>query len=217
MIDACSDAVPISGCGGAAWSRRSSASSACSTRPMRRIASRPSRGRLPCAARPFVSTSNHAKPLWPIAIWRSVGSVTTAPSARHRVTSASAPILAYSSSTTAATISRPASRPASATSARRVDHRGDAALHVLRAAAVDPAVALHRIERRRHPFDADGVDVPAQHQRAPCAAPLEHADHVRRVPGRPPAFPRRARGAAGAWQSPRRSRLRRPRPARVTD
>ena len=35
---------------------------------MRRIASRPSRGRLPCAARPRVSTSNHAKPLWPTAI-----------------------------------------------------------------------------------------------------------------------------------------------------
>ena len=34
---------------------------------MRMMASRPSRGRLPCAARPRVSTSIQAKPLWAIA------------------------------------------------------------------------------------------------------------------------------------------------------
>ena len=39
----------------------------CSTRPMRMMASRPSRGRLPCAARPRVSMSIQAKPLCPIA------------------------------------------------------------------------------------------------------------------------------------------------------
>ena len=99
---------------------------------MRMIASRPSRGRLPCAARPRVSTSNQANPLWPIAICRSVGSVTTAASARQRVTSASAPMLAYSSSTTAATISRPAASRVLRDDPRRVDHRGDAAFHVLR-------------------------------------------------------------------------------------
>ena len=74
-------------------------------------------------------------------------------------------MLAYSSSTTAATISRPVAKPRAARDARRVDHRGDAALHVLRAAAVEPAVALARIERRRHALDADGVDVAAEHQR----------------------------------------------------
>ena len=55
-------------------------------------------------------------------------------------TSASAPRLAYSSSTTTATISRPAESRRCATSARRIDHRRDAALHVLDAAAVQPAV-----------------------------------------------------------------------------
>ena len=82
---------------------------------MRTIASRPSAGRLPCAARPCVSTSIQANPLWATAIARSVGSVTTAASARQRVTSASAPALAYSSSMTAAITSRPRAKPASAT------------------------------------------------------------------------------------------------------
>src|SRR5258708_19489874 len=58
--------------------------------------------------------------------------------------------------------------------ARRVDHRGDASLHVLRAASVKPAVALHGIERRLHPFDADGVNVPTEHQRAPLATSPEN-------------------------------------------
>ena len=48
-------------------------------------------------------------------------------SALHRLTSASAPMLAYSSSTTAATISRPRAKPRSRDDPRRVDHRGDAA------------------------------------------------------------------------------------------
>ena len=50
---------------------------------MRTIASRPSSGRLPCAARPRVTISSQAKPLWPIATARSVGSVTIAASARQ--------------------------------------------------------------------------------------------------------------------------------------
>ena len=90
---------------------RSSGSSPFSTRAISRIASRPSRGRLPCAARPSVSISTHSNPLCAMATCRSVGSVTTAASARHRVTSASAPILACSSSTTQAITSRPAARP----------------------------------------------------------------------------------------------------------
>ena len=151
--------------------RRSSASRPFSTRPISRMASRPSRGRLPCAARPSVSISTHSKPLCAMATCRSVGSVTTAPSARQRVTSASAPMLACSSSTTQAITSWPAaSPPDSAIDARGVDHRRHAALHVLRAAAVDAAVALGRIERRLHAGHADGVDVAAEHQRPPGRA-----------------------------------------------
>ena len=61
---------------------------------------------------------------------------------------------------------------------RDIDHRRDAALHVLRAAAVDAAVALDRIERRPHAGHADGVDVAAEHQRSAGHAPVECADDV---------------------------------------
>ena len=62
---------------------------------------------------------------------------------------------------------------------RRVDHRGDAAFHVLRAPRVQPAVALDRRERLRHAGDANGVDVAAEHQRPPATAAFEHADRIR--------------------------------------
>ena len=62
--------------------------------------------------------------------------------------------------------------------AHGVDHRRDAALHVLRAAAVQPPVAHHRLERRRHAGHAHGVDVSAQHQRRPGRASGERADDV---------------------------------------
>ena len=92
--------------------------------------------------------STHAKPLCPTAICeigrlgddRAVGA--------PRLTSASAPMLECSSSTTAATIRRPDGEPAArGDRAAAANHRGDAALHVLRAAAVEPAVALDRRER----------------------------------------------------------------------
>ena len=162
-----------------ACSVRSSASSSLSTRPISRIASRPSRGRLPWAARPSVSISTHSKPLWAMAIASSVGSVTTAPSARHRVTSASAPMLACSSSTTHAMISWPASSPPPVGDhARGVHHRRDAALHVLRAAAVDAAVTLDRDRtaatcRPRRPYRcARRASVSAR------IAAVKDADHV---------------------------------------
>src|SRR5688572_11413405 len=84
------------------------------------MASRPSSGRLPCAARPWVSTATHWNPLWATATSRLVGSVTTAASARQVRTSASAPRLECSSSTTAATISSPLSRPPASTRLRAV-------------------------------------------------------------------------------------------------
>ena len=156
------------------WSRVSSATS---TRPIIAIASRPSAGRLPCAARPCVVISAQANPLCPTATRRSVGSVTMAMSARQSLTSASAPRLMCSSSTTAATISRPRDHR------RREDpgggnHRGHAALHVLRAAPVQPAVRFTRRERMLHAFHADRIDVAAEHQRRSGCGAIEHADHV---------------------------------------
>ena len=154
-----------------------------STRPILRIASRPSRGRLPCAARPRVSISNHAKPLWPIPICRSVGSVTTAASARHSRTRASAPMLANSSSTTAAMISRPRAKPRLARDPHGVDHRGDAALHVLRAASVQASVADHRLERARIPSTPTVSICPQNINDGPGAPLSRTADHIR-SPGR---------------------------------
>ena len=70
----------------------------------------PSAGRLPCAARPCVTTSTQEKPLCVMATAMPVGSGITASSATHRFARTSAPRLAYSSSATAATITRPAPR-----------------------------------------------------------------------------------------------------------
>ena len=62
---------------------------------------------------------------------------------------------------------------------RRVDHRGQAALGVLRAPSVQPSVPLHRIERPGHPLDADRIQVPAEHEGAAGPPALEHTDDVR--------------------------------------
>ena len=59
------------------------------------------------------------------------------------------------------------------------DHRRHTALHVLRAAAVEAAVADLGIEGPMHPADSDGVSVPAQHQRTARGSSLEHADDIR--------------------------------------
>jgi len=149
-----------------------------STRPIRTIASRPSRGRLPCAARPMVSISTHSKPLCATATPRSVGSVTTAASARQRVTRASAPRLACSSSTTHDD-KQPDVEPAGyRENASGTDHGGYPTLHVLRAAPIDSVIAFDRVKRPRHSGNAYRIDVPAKHQRPPGHASLEHADHI---------------------------------------
>ena len=62
---------------------------------------------------------------------------------------------------------------------RRIDHRSDAALHILRAAAVKTPIRFARIERRRHPLDADRVYVSAEHQRTSRLASVDHPDDVR--------------------------------------
>ena len=65
---------PSRGCGGRDCRSRSSDSSRASTRPISSTASMPSAGRLPCAARPCVTTSTHEKPLCVIATAMPVGS-----------------------------------------------------------------------------------------------------------------------------------------------
>jgi hypothetical protein len=63
--------------------------------------------------------------------------------------------------------------------ARRIDHRRHAALHVLRSAAIETAVALNRRERLAHAGHTDGVGMPAEHQRRTFHPRLEHTDDVR--------------------------------------
>ncbi len=78
------------------------------------IASTPSAGREPCAARPVVSTSAHTKPLCATHTLSPVGSVTIAASALQRRSTDCTPMLACSSSATAVTSTSPAS-PSAAT------------------------------------------------------------------------------------------------------
>ena len=59
------------------------------------------------------------------------------------------------------------------------NHGRHAALHVLRATAVDPAVTLGGLERPRHARDADGVDMAAVHQRTTGRPALESGDNIR--------------------------------------
>ena len=146
-------------------------------RPAFAIASMPSCGCEPCAARPAISISSHAKPLCAMQISRSVGSVTIAASARSSRATACVPMLANSSSQTAATTTSPA-RP-SADRLRAGPQRGRrAALHVEAPAAVEPVALDARLERPLVAVVADRVGVAVEQQRAPAARPAGDADHV---------------------------------------
>ena len=79
---------------------------------MRVIASTPSAGREPWAARPSVSSSAQTNPLWATHTRSPVGSVTIAASARRPASTDWTPMLAYSSSATAVTITSPESSSA---------------------------------------------------------------------------------------------------------
>ena len=76
------------------------------------MASIPSAGRDPCAARPSVSISAHTNPLCATHTRSPVGSVTIAASARRLASTDCTPMLAYSSSATAVTITSPDSSSA---------------------------------------------------------------------------------------------------------
>ena len=60
----------------------------------------------------------------------------------------------------------------------RDQHRGQRALHVVRAPPVEPAVLDARLERGRHACDADRVEVPVQEQRAAAARAAHATDDV---------------------------------------
>ena len=108
--------------------------------------------------------STHAKPLWPIASLqiRRLGDDrhVRAPLAHERL-GAEAHVLLVDDGRD----DEPPARPVLREDAGGRDHRGDAALHVLRAAAVEPAVLDARREWIRHALDADGVEVAAEHHR----------------------------------------------------
>ncbi len=136
------------------------------------MASRPSRGRLPCAARPRVSIAAHANPLCPTPICRSVGSVTIAASALHFVTSVSAPRLAYSSSTTAATIRRPLRKPRS---------RASRAASIIAATPPFMSCEPRPYSRPSRSTGSNGAGMPS----TPTVSMCPHSISVR--PGSPPS------------------------------
>ena len=169
MIDACSDPVPDQRVRRPRLKRRDRALRAATARG-RAAGSRPALPRAGCRAPPCPrpSTSTHAKPLCPTAIARSVGSVTTAASARHVFTSASAPMLECSSSTTAATIEpagRRGRRARRSRRPRRSSRRRRPSCPARRGRTSRPSRSTG-VNGSRHAGDADRVGVAAEHQRA---------------------------------------------------
>jgi hypothetical protein len=78
--------------------------------------------------------------------------------------------------------------------AARDERRGEAALHVVRPAPVEAVAVGAWVVRRRHPGDADRVEVPAEQQRAPAAEPGARTTTLGRPawpPGPRPRGPRR--------------------------
>ena len=204
-------------CGGRDCSSRSRRSRRCRTRPMRMMASRPSRGRLPCAARPRVSTLDPREPLVSdrhLQIGRLGDDGAISRPVPDEGVSADAGVFFVDDRGD----DQPASRQAAFRNhPRRVNHGGHAALHVLGSASVEPARSHLGRERRVHALDADGVHVAAEHERPSGSTPFEHADDI--------GTPRRdlldlhveSDASACAPQSPTRSALRPPHRARETD
>ena len=127
----------------------------------------PRNGMLPCAMRPCVVTSNQYTPRWPMQmrstlsgsgmITKSVRAAAMRPCSQSQPTPAKPPL---SSSTVPLISTLP--RRAIAGAPHRfggVDRRGDARLHVARAAAVDAAVAHDARKRIDGPPFAGGDDV----------------------------------------------------------
>ena len=143
------------------------------------MASRPSAGRLPCAARPRVSTSTHSNPLvrgGHAQVRRLGHHGAVGPLSRGQQVGADAGVLLVGHRRH----DEPPGRQPAAPRDRGggVDHGGHAALHVLAAAPVEAAVAFDGIERRGHAVDADRVRMPAEQQRATRGPALDDSDDV---------------------------------------
>jgi hypothetical protein len=134
------------------------------------VRSRPVRGR------PVISISHHTKPLWAIATSSSVGSVTIAASAPIAASVSCTPMLACSSSATAATTTSPA-RPRRLRLVRRDQRGGDTGLHVVGATAVQAIAVDARDMRVGHALDRHRVEVAAEQQRPPATGPARTDEH----------------------------------------
>ena len=95
----------------------------------------------------------------------SVGSVTMAASVMNSLTRPSLPMLCASSSTTKARTRSPARvEPGILDRFGAADHRRQAGFHILRATAVQLAVAYGPGEGFGHAFNADGVGMAVVHE-----------------------------------------------------
>ena len=149
------------------------------------MASTPMSQRLPCAARPVIVTSSHTKPRCAGMIASFVGSATMAPSARtplrEQRARADAVVLLVGHGGDDDLAANRRLRGAPGAGA----HRRDAALHVRRAAAVQPAVALFGVERSvNHSLDADDVEMSVEHQRASATRRPDARHEIRTADGR---------------------------------
>ena len=149
-----------------------------STRPALAIASMPSCGCEPCAARPAISTSSQAKPLWATHS-SSVGRLghdrrVRAQLGGHRLGADARELLvAHGGHDDVA-------RELELRRLRAGPERcGHAALHVDAAAAVQPIALDERLERALVAVVPDRVGVAVEQQRAPAAGPAGNPDHVR--------------------------------------
>ena len=161
----------------------------------------PRAGRLPCAARPSRLDLDPRKALVPDRDVRSVGSVTTAMSARQSLTSASAPRLSVPRRQRRR---RSGGREATgfADDAGGGDHRGHAALHVLRAAAVQPAVATGGVNGSSMPATPTVSMWPQNISDGPARGPRARQRRWAGLAPRPRSR-RRARCAARLGNAPR--------------
>jgi hypothetical protein len=140
------------------------------------MASIPSSGREPWAARPSTTTSNHAKPLCANVTWRWLGSVTIAASAVNVSSTSSVParelLVGHAGHQDVAGQRAAGHRPCGGG-----DHGRHPAQHVEGPATVQPPVAQQRVERVAVvPGETDGIEVAVEHERAAAAGAPDHPD-----------------------------------------
>ena len=148
-----------------------------STGPILAMASTPSSGSDPCDATPRVSTSSQTNPLCATQRSSPVGSVTIAASAPMWRTTSCTPIEANSSSATAVTITSPRRSEPGCFAPGKHD-RGEARLHVVCAASVEPRAVDAWRPGLGHAARADDVHVRVEHERSAATAAAGNSDHI---------------------------------------